>query len=451
MKYSNDILLYACSVAATLLMFLPCGRMAAQEQSPGPERIDLTLGMCRQMALEHSEELRQAGNNVQKADLDRKIAGTAYLPDISGSATGIYMLPDLDIMGMDLIFHGSYLAGISLMQPIYAGGKIVTGKRLAEIGQDTAREQERMTRADVIYSADEAYWTYIAVMWKVRMLESYCSMVDTLAVQTSTASEAGMAVDNDVLKVKAKQSELAYQMRKARSGAELCRLALCNIIGADEDCEIVPADTVVTVDVPMSGDADISGRPEVKLLESQIKAKEQMVRMTRADFLPSVGLSVGYSYFGNFKFRTFADMGGGNMQPVTQEFRDGIGMAMLGVQIPIFHWGEGRKKVKKARLDLENSRLDLERNTRLMSIEARQAEQNLNDGFALVESAETALDQAEENLRVVTDMYNVDMAPLSDLMDAQAQWQQSAGNLIEAKTQYRIYETAYLKATGRLD
>ena len=43
------------------------------------------------------------------------------------------------------------------------------------------------------------------------------------------------------------------------------------------------------------------------------------------------------------------------------------------------------------------------------------------------------------------------MATLTDLLDAQTQWQQAESNLIEAQTQYRIYQTEYLRSTGRLN
>lgn len=41
--------------------------------------------------------------------------------------------------------------------------------------------------------------------------------------------------------------------------------------------------------------------------------------------------------------------------------------------------------------------------------------------------------------------------PATDLLDAQSQWQQAESNLIEAQTQYKIYETEYLRATGSLN
>ena len=139
------------------------------------------------------------------------------------------------------------------------------------------------------------------------------------------------------------------------------------------------------------------------------------------------------------------------MVPYTQEFRDGIGIAMISVKIPIFHWGEGRKKVRKARYDLQNSQLDLQKNSRLMSIEVQQAIRNVEDGYRLIATAEYGLAQAVENLRVMRNRYVASMATLTDLLDAQTQWQQAESNLIEAQTQYRIYQTEYLRSTGRLN
>ena len=144
-------------------------------------------------------------------------------------------------------------------------------------------------------------------------------------------------------------------------------------------------------------------------------------------------------------------MGNGNTVPYTQEFRDGLGVAMLAVKIPVFHWGEGRKKVLKARYELHNSQLELQKNTRLMALEVEQAIRNVEDGYRLIQTAELALRQAEENLRVMRNRYAAQMAPLTDLLDAQSQWQQAASNRIEAQTQYRIYETEYLRATGGLE
>ena len=131
--------------------------------------------------------------------------------------------------------------------------------------------------------------------------------------------------------------------------------------------------------------------------------------------------------------------------------KDGLGTVMLAVQIPLLHWGDGFRKVKKARFDLENSQLDLEKNTKLLSLQVQQAIRNVQDGYMMIETASLALRQAEENLRVTRNRYNESMATLTDLLDAQSQWQQSYSNYIEAQSQYKIYETEYLRATGTLE
>lgn len=420
---------------------------SASAQQP----LRISQAECREMALAHSEDLQQSENTLRQAELDRKIAKTAFLPNVEGSAMGAYALPDMDMMGMKLRMRGTYMAGINLTQPIYTGSKITIGHRLARIGEEAAAEQLRMTRMDVLVEADNAYWTYIAVGRKVRMLERYHAQMDTLYRQTAAALAAGMATENDLLRIDAKRSDIRYQLQKVQNGADLCRMSLCRIVGVDFDTRIETTDTAFVASQPDRLSAETAARPELHLLEKQVAAEKEQIRMARADMLPTVGLSVGYSYYGNLKLNGMADAGGGTMVPYSQKFQEGMGLAMLSVKIPIFHWGESRKKVRKAQYDLRNAELDLQKNSRLLSIEVQQAIRNVQDGFLLIRTAETGLQQADENLRVMRNRYAASMAPLTDLLDAQSQWQQAESNLIEAQTQYKIYETEYLRATGRLE
>jgi outer membrane protein TolC len=403
------------------------------------------------MALQYSEDMKRADNQKRQADLDKQIAFTNYLPKLDGSVMGEYMFPDMDMMGVELRMHGSYFAGLTLTQPIYTGGKIVAGNRLAKIGQQVSAEQQRATRMDILVDADHAYWTYLAVLQKVKVLERYSAQMDTLRMQTGTAVEAGMATDNELLRVDTKNTEINYQLQKARNGAELCRLSLCRVIGADYDTTLELTDAPTVEAAPAQLSTDLTARPELRMLDMQVAAERQKVKLARAELLPTIGLSVGYTYYGNIKTRTMVDTGDGVTVPYTSEFKDGIGLALLSVQIPLFHWGENFKKLSKSRLAVANSLLDRQKNERLMDIEVRRAVLNLGDGYRMVETADKGLRQATENLRVMTDRYQSSLSTLTDLLDAQSQWQQAESNLIEAQTQYRIYETEYRRATGTLE
>ena len=405
------------------------------------ESIKLSLASCRDMALSQSESLQQAEHKYEQSRLDRKIANTAFLPKFDASATGTYVFPDIDMMGMDLRMRGMYMAGITLTQPLYAGGKILTGKKLSKLGESIAAEQKRMTMMDVLVEADNAYWTLIAVRQKVKMLDSYKEQMDSLYTQVKTAVDAGLATENELLRIEASRSDILYQMQKARNGEDLCRMSLCRITGVDAQTKLELTDTTICVKEPGLLAADINGRPELNLLKHQMDATQKQIQMSRADMLPTVGLVAGYAYYGNIKLNSMVDAGNGTMVPYSQEFRDGIGAVMLSVKIPIFQWGANLKKVKKAKLDFKNAELEFNKNSRLMNLEAQSALKNVYDGYQLIKTAEIGLKQAEENLRVTNNKYNVSMALLTDLLDAQSQWKQAK----------RIYETEYLRATGRLN
>lgn len=415
------------------------------------QALKLSVDECRRLALVNSEDVRIAENAMTQAELDRKIANTALLPKFDGSVTGAYLLPDMDMSIAELQMRGTYMAGINVTQPIYTGGKITAGRNLARIGKEVAGINLRKARIDVIADADNAYWTYLSVLDKVKLLESYCSMMDTVYNQTKVAVLAGMTIENDLLRIEARKSDILYQLQKARNGAELCRLSLCRIIGADFETVPVLTDTVFVNKTPGTLETDISSRPELGLLHANIKAKEQDIKIVRSDFLPTVGLSLGYTYYGNIKIKGAMQGADGSYYPFSHSMSDGYGLAMLSVSIPLFHWGEGSKKIRKAKIELENSRLKLEQSSRLLSIQANQAAKNYEDGYRMTGTARLALSQAEENLRVMRNRYDASMSPLTDLLDAQTQWKQASSDFIEAQTQFKIYETEYLRSIGKLE
>lgn len=313
---------------------------------PAQDTLRLTQAECRQLALLHNEELQKATNALQQARLDKDIAFSAYLPKVDGMLSGTYMFPDMNLTGMELQMRGMYTAGISVTQPLYAGGKIVAGNKLARIGRESAAETLRKTRMEVIAEADQAYWNYIAVGCKVRMLEAYRTQMDTLYSQTRTALATGMATDNQLLRIGTKRSEIDYQLQKVRHGADLCRLSLCHVLGKPFDTPIEPADILGQAVPPGQLDESIAFRPELQLLRHQVAAREQQVKSARGDILPQIGLSAGYAYYGNVKINAMTTDALGNYVPYTQKLDDGIGLVMASVSIPLFHWGEGLKRSK---------------------------------------------------------------------------------------------------------
>ncbi|MDD3039149.1 TolC family protein [Bacteroides sp.] len=412
---------------------------------PASAQLQLSQAECRKMALKNNEEMKIAENSYKQAKLDKEIALASYLPELEGSLTSISR-KDMDLMGAELQMRGTYMAGLTLTQPIFTGGKIVASNKLAKIGVDCAQESRRKTEMNIIAEADNAYWTYIAVGEKVKQLEAYQKQLDELYNQIAKSVEVQMATQADLLRVDSKRSQILYQLKKAKNGVELCRMSLCSTLGIDIHTTIQVTDTNIEINSPQQLEGSILIRPEYRLLLNQVEAQKQQVKIARADILPTFGISAQYSYYGNLKLAGQAEDG----TPFKQEYKDGSPMLMASISVPLFRWGKGLKGIKRAKLDYQNAQLDLQRNERLLNIELQQAIQNVTDGYNLVETANIGISQAAENLRNMQNNYDVSMCTLTDLLDAQAQWQEAYSNQIEAKTQYKIYESEYMRVSGQL-
>lgn len=414
--------------------------------------ISVDAPTCMRMALESSEEIQIAKNSVVQSDLQRGIARTAYLPNFSGSVTTGWRLPDskYDEMAMNLSMRGLYMAGINVTQPIFAGGKIVAANKLARIGQQAADRQLRLKEIQVTANAETSYWTYVAVLAKVEMMQSYKALVDTVYMQTLASVEAGLSTETDLLRVDARRLQVEYQLGQVVNGADLCRMSLCNMIGVDPDTPIEVADTDVPVGLPLGfGDYNLDYRPEVQLLDADIAAKSQQVNLTRGDYLPQLGLQAGWSAYGNIKLDMMQQGPDGNYYPYSQNIKGNGWTIMLSLQVPIFHWGEGAKKVKHARIEVDNARLSRENVYKQLNLEVQQAIANVRSGLRQLSSAERAMAQAQASLDASLQSYEVGLSTLTELLDAQSQWHTSRADLIEARTQLRINIVEYDRVTAR--
>lgn len=74
-------------------------------------------------------------------------------------------------------------------------------------------------------------------------------------------------------------------------------------------------------------------------------------------------------------------------------------LAVVNVSIPLFHWGEGRNKVRSAMAEKKMASLQRDELTEKMELEIQQALQAYSESEARVVLTKRSLNQAKENLR----------------------------------------------------
>ena len=338
--------------------------MLSGAMASAQETLQLSLQQCRDMAIQHDEQLKVMDNKQQQAEIDKQVAFINYLPSVDASVMSLYQTNSTETMGMRMVMHGMYTAGLTLQETIYAGGRIHAGNDLAEIGRQVALENMRKTRQEVLADVDNAYWSLVSVQQKVEMLKSYVTYMDALYNKVKVAVDAEMAVGNDLLRIEAKKSEIEYNLQKAQTGAELCGLMLSNTIGLGMDVKVVPTNVEVPVTAPEGLDEDISALPEVNMMNQGIAAKEKQVKLTRGEYLPALVGIATYSTMGNLKMAGTTQYEGQTV-PFEQKINHTGGMLGVMLSVPISGWNEGTKKIKRAKLDVQNAQLEQQRNMRL--------------------------------------------------------------------------------------
>lgn len=460
--------------------------------SAQPRKRVLTLEQCRAIAVDSSSVLRSARLLEEKTSLDRKAVITNFLPkfsayglylwtsnsfdyDFSGGALPIYknvygnLVPDLmkDAAGNIVYNNGipvfnqyavippmtlsvdlanTFTAGISVTQPIFMGGKIISGYRMADAGARMAGLNSELKSSEVILSVDEAYWLFVKTCKLEETAAEFSATVDSIYSFVRNAIDVGMATSNDLLKVEIQRNNAALALAKAGNGRRLAMMNLCHILGLPLTTEIEADQSGFDMDstaiVPQDDigpDTDsVTNRADFMLLREQAELKRRNVDFVRSDFLPQLGVTASYGYSYGLKLQDEVLL---NQAGFT---------VMATLKIPIFAWGEGWFKVKSAKKEHEMALEELDRLSGLMELEMTKNRYTVTEAALQADMAKTALQSAENNLKVCRDQYELGMETLVNVLEAQTQWSQCSTAWIEAVADYKLACTRYLKSVGRL-
>lgn len=400
-----------------------------------------TLDECLEQALSNNVRMRNAENEIRMAEHDRKNAFTRYFPSVSASGGGfiankglmeLNMGPD---MSMSMMKDG-VVGGVSATLPLFAGGQIVNGNKLAKVSEEVSRTRYRLSENEVRLTTENYYWQVVTLKEKLRTLEVVEARLDTLTRDVEAAVQAGVTTRNDLLQVQLRQNEIKSNRLNVENALALSRELLAQYMGMGLD----------SVDVAYAMEGRLPEEPaglflppesalprtgEYDLLRQNLEATRLQKKIAVGKNLPTVAIGGGYYY--------------DDLLDVGMDFW--VGFAT--VSIPLSGWWGGSHDIKKQKLQVKNAENQLNDQSEMLMIRMRQSWNDLNDAYKQVGIALTSIDQAMENLRMQSDYYAAGTCTMSDLLDAQTLFQQSRDKYVEAYAQYEVKKREYLQATGR--
>ena len=397
-----------------------------------------TLDECIAEAVGNNLALRNAYNEIAMSEEQRKEAQTKYFPTLSATGGGFVsnkglLQLDLGAMSMSMAKDG-IVAGVTVMQPVFAGGQIVNGNKLAKVGVGVSQLQRNLTENEVRLNAEQYYWQVVMLKEKLVTLGQVDKQLVRMEHDAQAAVDAGMRNRNDLLQVQLRKNEMRASRIKVENALQTVSDLLAQVMGhAGEPVEVVSPSS--GCDDPMayyqSPETAIVNTNEYQLLEKQIEAGRLQYKMSVGKNLPTVAVGGGYVY------NNVMDKSQSNL------------VGMLTVSVPISSWWGGSHDMKRQKLQVANAENEKRDKSELLMVKMRKAWNDLNDAYKQVAIARESITQSEENLRLNTDYYEAGTVAISDLLDAQTLYQQSRDKYVESVSDYEVKKREYLQSTGR--
>mgnify|MGYP004518145039 FL=1 len=441
----------------------------------------LTIDSCLSLARQNNKELRHAELNIKKAQQVKNQAFTNYFPQVKATAIGYHSLHPMVEVGIDDInnasvrdllttlygnygaalgldntislFQYGYQAGVTALQPVYMGGKIVAGNQLAKVGVEAARLQTQITERDLLEQVEESYWLVVGLTEKQQTLQTVTALLDTIHRTVQVAVNAGLALQTDLLKVELRQSEIHRTQIQLDNGLALAKRALWQAISPTTKSptsptppkEGLPDYNSLQVE-PISADSALQTPPlkegygeviESSLLSLQVRAAELQRRMHIADALPQVAVGAHYGY-SNMQ-ANFLRNGLGN--------KTGNGAVFVSVSVPLTDWWKTGHKIREDNIAVEQARLEEQHTNELLGLRTQQAYDKTVEAYSLVSENRHALDIARENYRLSGVNYRAGTGTITDLLTAQTTLLQAENNLTDAIIAYCVNLRRYTDLT----
>ena len=423
-----------------------------------------SLEQLKDSALLNNIAMRSARLDIDAAQQQRKEAFTNFFPNVSG--TGLWFNANKGMAQMDLnlseqispelgatlsqmlppealaalgspisisMMKNGTIGSLMAIQPLFTGGQIINGNKLAKVGEDVSRLQLQLSENEVLKQTEQYFWQLVSLEQKMKTIEAVEALLQEIHKDVDVAVRAGVAMRNDLLQVQLRQNDIQSQKLKLQNGISLVKMLLsqyCGIKSESWNVECGRLNEISSAAVPPSTFNE-NVLPEYQLLQKQVEATKLQRKMEVGKNLPSLGIGAGYNYH--------------NLLDNDHTF----GMVFATVSVPISDWWGGSHAIKRKKIQQQKAEEQLEDNSQLLKIRMQKAWNDVQESYQQLGIARQSIEQAEENLRLNRNYYKAGTCRMSDLLEAQLLYQQSCDKHTDAYADYQNKLLEYRQATGQ--
>lgn len=419
------------------------------EESQAP----LTLEESIKIAMERSLTIHSAVEGVVGSEYRYKEAVTNFLPVWTGQYTlGRYNTPvivgpipvaiPIAIPGINAITSRDvYSLNTTVTQPLFTGGFNLANYHSAKLGVNLSKTSVETAKRDLVLQVRVGYFNILRSQKYLDVAQQQVNQFEAQLEVTKAFFEAEKVARNDVLQAQVSLANARQSMARAANEVATAKTSFNILLRRDVMTSFEVVDVLAYKAFPLSYEQCLEEalrfRPEIKAAQINIDQARENVKVARSGFFPTISLDGNY-----------------NRSSDSWTLEKGIQIERWAIQasatFTLWNWGNtffkvGENKVKVTQAeDSKNQLIDS------ITLDVRNAYLNMLLAQENISTAETAIEQAEENLRMFQERYRYQVATQTDVIIAVTFLVQARTNYYGALTDFNIAEAQLERAMGRM-
>jgi len=430
----------------------------------GYAQTELTLQQALQYALSNNQQLARTRMEEDMGRLKTSEIRAQALPQINGNAkytnnikNAVIPVPGemvgkpagtTELLPMGL--QHNVTAGADLSQQIY-NQSVFTGLKAARSGEEYYKMQTALSEETVIYNVTQLYYQTLVTREKMSVLDANIDKISKLLETTASQVKNGLAKKIDQDRMKVNLTNYKTQRTQLMNQLQVQANQLKQSMGMAIETEIsIPRTSFVEIEKKTATAVDFGGmnldnRMEYKLLKKQEELQGMQKKAYIAEYYPSLSAFANYSYNGLSNKFDFFKSGANSTANM-------YSMAAVGVtlKIPIFDGFARRSKVSQANVTLRKLNKEIEETTLALNTAYANAKLQVQNNLTTIQAQKENVDLAHEVYSSTQNNYNLGLANLTDLLDAETSLTAAQNNYNEALLQYKLAELDIIKSNGGL-
>ena len=387
-------------------LLIPFNVSAAEVGATGEKPEVLSLEKCIELTFENSKDLQMVSKQVamKKAALQQALA--SFGPSVKYSYTASETEEDLAEI--------EYNTGnLSLEQPLYTGGKLTAGYRIAKLNYEKVLETERKAKQQMVYGVKQCFYGVWLAEQTLKITQASYDYMGRLYQQTKRFYDVGTKSKFDLLTVQTEWEKRKPDLIEAQNGVVKAKLKLANLIGLPQDHIFnvedelsqyqLPEKTVLSLQALL--EEALQHNPDMLNTVKDLEIAKNYVKLAQAGYKPTIA-AIGK------KTNSESD-------PAIDALEEDSLTVAVNLSGVLFDSFKTQSAVSEAKKGLEAQQIAESKKQDDIRLDVQEALLDLEASLEKARANQAASNLAQETLRMTQARYDAGMATTMDISEVQ--------------------------------